>query len=236
MAAPSPCGLEAPDHGSRHAVRLAHDELRRPGQLVRDGDLGGLELVAGGVAPAAQVEERGDPGDADRDVGGALPPGPAEGVADDHGDGAAGQLGQPVAERAGRGVGIDRQQDERAGLRRIRRVHARGCTHETVLRLRDHEALAGADDALRLAQDHLDVARVVLRRGELAGAFGRLDLVEPHDASLGLRDDLLRDDDHVAVLERCRGGDERAEIVPLAHLRQPLEREDPELAHSLISS
>ena len=37
--------------------------------------------------------------------------------------------------------------------------------------------------------------------GELARPLRRLDVLDPHDAALGLRDRLLRDDDDVAVLE-----------------------------------
>ena len=35
-------------------------------------------------------------------------------------------------------------------------------------------------------------------------ALGRLDLVQPHHAALGLRDDLLGDDEDVCVLEPAR--------------------------------
>ena len=52
-----------------------------------------------------------------------------------------------------------------------------------------------------LAQDHLEVARVAVRAGELARALRGLDVGEAHDAALDLRDRLLRDDDDVAVLE-----------------------------------
>ena len=42
----------------------------------------------------------------------------------------------------------------------------------------------------------------------------RLDLVEPHDAALGLRDDLLRDDDDVAVLEPAGASAASASSAP----------------------
>ena len=68
--------------------------------------------------------------------------------------------------------------------------------------------------------------------GELERARRRLDLVQPDDAALGLRDDLLRDDDDVAVLEPAgalgRVGEERHEVVALLDLRDPLERDDPD--------
>ena len=110
----------------------------------------------------------------------------------------------PVADAAGRRVGVDRQEDERAALRRVRRVDAGGRADEAVPRLGDDERTARADDADGLAQDHLDVPRVRVRACELARPRRRLDVVEPHDAALGLRDDLLREHDDVAVLERMR--------------------------------
>ena len=71
--------------------------------------------------------------------------------------------------------------------------------------------------------------------GELDRALRRLDVGEVDDAALRLRDDLLRDDDDVAVVEPAGpvggGGEQRAEVVPCLDLRYPLEREDPELGH-----
>jgi hypothetical protein len=37
--------------------------------------------------------------------------------------------------------------------------------------LSDHERLADADDSLRLAQDRLDAARILIRTGDLEGAL-----------------------------------------------------------------
>ena len=64
---------------------------------------------------------------------------------------------------------------------------------------------------------------------ELARARGRLDVVEPDDAALRLRDDLLRDDDDVAVLELRALGDQRAEVVALADLGQAFDRRDRQI-------
>ena len=62
---------------------------------------------------AAEVAQSGDPGHAERDVGRALAPRPAERVADDHAGHDTRQLGEPVAERRCRGVRVERQQDHR---------------------------------------------------------------------------------------------------------------------------
>ena len=73
---------------------------------------------------------------------------------------------------------------------------------EPVLGLGDHERPALADDALRLAQDHLDLARIALARSDPDGCLGRLDPVEMDDAPFGLRHALLREHQYVAVLQR----------------------------------
>ena len=98
---------------------------------------------------------------------------------------------------------------------------------EAVPGLGDHERRAAAQDARRLAQDDLEPARVAVRARELARLLGRLDLVEAHDPALGLRDDLLRDADDVAVLELDAPGDHRGQVVALADLRQPLDGDGP---------
>jgi len=95
-----------------------------------------------------------------------------------------------------------------------------------VLRLRDHERATLADDPLGLAEDHLDLARVALARGDANGRLGSLDPVEVDDATLCLRDALLREHQHVFVLERGKLDDEGSEIVALADLRQAVHGDD----------
>ena len=95
--------------------------------------------------------------------------------------------------------------------------------------LGDDQRRPDANDLCALAQDRLDVARVAVVR-ELERARGGLDLVQAHDASLRLRDGLLRDDEHVAR-PRAAGalgcvGQERPEIVAVLDLRDALERND----------
>src|SRR5205085_2934446 len=71
-----------------------------------------------------------------------------------------------------------------------------------------------------------DVPRVAVRAGELARTLRRLDVVELDDAALGLRDDLLREDDHVAVFEGVRSSNELGDIRAGADLGQALEGQD----------
>jgi hypothetical protein len=99
-----------------------------------------------------------------------------------------------------------------------------------VARLRDHEWLAHAHDALRLSQDRLDAARVLVVARDLPRTLGGLQVLEPDDASLGLRDPLLREDDDVAVLELELRRDQLGEIVPCTDLRQPLDCDDTNLS------
>jgi hypothetical protein len=72
--------------------------------------------------------------------------------------------------------------------------------------------------------------RILIVAGDLQRACRRLDLVEPNDASLRLRDDLLREDDDVAVLDLDLRRDELCQIVALADLRQTRDGNDAELA------
>ena len=107
-----------------------------------------------------------------------------------------------VAQAAGRGVGVEREQDERSRLRRVRRVDARGRADEAVSRLGDHERPSRAHDTNGLAQYRLDMTCVRVRPGELDGARRRLELVQPDDASLGLGHDLVREHHDVPVLDQ----------------------------------
>ena len=182
---------------------------------------------AGSTCPR-QSSERRDARDADRDVDDAGAKRPAERVADDYADVAPRPLSDPLANGGGGRVGVERQEHERIRLGRVRCVDAGRCAHEPVAGLRDHERRARAHDRARFAEDHLEVARVVSGR-ELDCRGRRLDVVEAHDPPLGLRDDLLGDDDDVAVLELDALDDERAEVVPLRDLRETLHRDDTEL-------
>ncbi len=100
--------------------------------------------------------------------------------------------------------------------------------------LDDQERRADPDDVDRLAQDHLGAAGILVVAGELERALRRLDVVQPDDAALRLRDRFLRDDEHVAVLERLAFDDERGEIVALADLGETFDREDPQMPVSRI--
>ena len=113
------------------------------------------------------------------------------------------QLEQPVAQRAGARVGIDRQQDERARLGRVRVVDAGRRADEPVLGLGDHERrrARGRSASPRAGSPRPRAGRA--RRPRARRAFvGGLEVVDAHDPALGLRHDLLRDHDDVVVLER----------------------------------
>jgi hypothetical protein len=97
-------------------------------------------------------------------------------------------------------------------------------------RLGDHQRLAHAHHALRLPQDRLDAARVLIVAGDLARLLRGLDVVEADDAALRLGDGLLRENDDVAVLELELGRDELGEVVPFTDLRQALDRNEANLS------
>ena len=111
-----------------------------------------LQLVADRIARALQVAQHLDAGGADCDVGRPLPPRAPEGVAHDDADVAAGQFEEGRTQARRGGVGVDGEEDDRAGLRRVRRVDAARGADEAVVRLGDEERAPGAEDALRLAR------------------------------------------------------------------------------------
>src|SRR5205085_911648 len=149
-------------------------------------------------------------GTADRDVGGSLTPGAAEGVADDHGNVYTGQLPQPDAQPVGGRIGILRQQNDGVWLGRVRGIDAGGGADEAVPGLRDDERRPCSDEASALAQDHLEPAGILLP-GQLARLGGWLYRGQPDDPTFGLGDNFVRDNDHVAVLELHRSRDQLAD-------------------------
>ena len=179
----------------------------------------------------------GHPGHAERDVRRPLPPGATERVADDHAHSDTGELGQPLVERQGGGVRVERQQDDRTGPFCVGGVDAGRRTHEAMACPRDDERGAGAHDLRGLLQDHLHLARIALGACELDRAWGRLDLVEQHDPALDLRHRLLGDDDDVTLHEPAgtiaRLGEEQPQIVALLQLGDAREADDADLGRRL---
>ena len=97
--------------------------------------------------------------------------------------------------------------------------------------LGDDERRPLADDARRLAEDHLEPMRVLVG-GELASPLRRLHAVELDRPALRLRHDLVRDDDDVALLEGRSVREHVSEVVALADLLDPLHGDHPQLGHS----
>ena len=122
------------------------------------------------------------------------------------------------------GVGILRQQDDLVGRRRVRGIDPGRGADEAVARLGDHERRAAPEHARRLAQDHLELARVAVTR-ESDRLLGRLNFGERDYPPLRLRDDLVGDADDVAVLELDRCGDHRRQVVSSLDLREPFDWE-----------
>ena len=124
------------------------------GDLVGHRRHGHLKQVAEGVGLAAVIAQRDDAGRADRGVGLAGPPGPAHGVGDDHADAGPAPLPQPLAQLAGRAVGILRQQHDGAGGG-VRGVHPGRRQHQPVPGLGDRGRAAPGDDPGCLRLDGL---------------------------------------------------------------------------------
>ena len=153
-----------------HARRLAHHQLGGRRDLVGDRDLGDLQLAAERVGRVAQVDDRGDAADADRDVGEALAPGPSERVGDDHR-----RRRRPARARsASRTCLAERSASTGSSAAQpcvdVRQVDARVRAHEAVRGLADDEVAAAAHDAHRLRLDER-AARVEVV-GDRAGRGG----------------------------------------------------------------
>jgi hypothetical protein len=90
-----------------------------------DGDARRVQLVAVRIALAHEVAHDLDAGGADRDVGRGCAPRPPKRVRDDDSDLGPRPLAQGLSQPGGRGIRIDREQDDGLRLRRVRRVDAR---------------------------------------------------------------------------------------------------------------
>ncbi len=99
-------GQPAHQHGRLRLVGLAHQQRCRGGDLVGEAGLRHAQRAAVEVGLSAQIDERGQAGDAERDADGAAPPGAAPAVADDHGERAAEVCAETVAQRGRRGIRV----------------------------------------------------------------------------------------------------------------------------------
>src|SRR5215210_6497662 len=208
------------DGGDGDAARLAHNEFGCGCEFV--GDDGGGQGVAVGVGLAAVVGQRVHAGDADGDVGDAVPPGASERGGDDDGEEVGAQGGgELVADAGGGGVGVEGQEADHVFAGDVGGVHAGVRADKAVAGLGDYDAALHPDDAFALAQHDLDLARVlVVAAGEVLGEDGGLDGVQVHEASLGLADDLVRHHHHVAGPQQAGGmvRDHGRQVVAGPHL------------------
>src|SRR5665213_2598373 len=111
---PQPRRLDAADHGHRDARGLSHHELRCSCELVGDTDLGNEQLPTHRVDLTTKIDDRGNSGDTDRNVGEPTSPDSTKGVGDNYTDGYGRMHAQPVADAPSGTIGIDRQQDSEA--------------------------------------------------------------------------------------------------------------------------
>src|SRR6266850_2356053 len=217
--------------GGRNAIELAHDRLGGAGQLVGNGEDGGLQRPAGGILLAQIAEDGREARHADGDVDEALAPRPPERVGDDHVHLGARARAHGVAKRARRAVGVHRQQRHHVGVH-VRLIDAGVGAYPAVVRLGHQHAAVHADDAARLAQDHLDQARIAPETGgERRRHLGRRDVRQPQQAALRLGDDLLAQHHHVAGGQRCalplgRLHHDPRDVVARADLPDALDADD----------
>ncbi len=203
----------AHQHHRQSLVGLAHRQPCGSGDLVGEAGFGHQQLAPEEIRPTAHVDEsgqaRGAEGDADR----PLSPRPAKAVADDDADMCAENAGQMLPQLARRAVGVSReQQDALHPVARgyVRVIDAGVGHHKAEPVLDDQQALAIAYDPFGFAQHDLDKARILVKfGGECDRPFRRLHRRHIDIPALGLGDDFLRHDQHVALLRRQPVGGER---------------------------
>ena len=165
-------------HG--HPGVLAHHQPARRRDLVGERHDGRLQRTAPVVGPATQVHGRRHTGAADRHVDHARPPGAAERVRDDHPEPGPERLVQSLPDAFGRGVGVERQQRQRARVQ-VRGIDPGVGAHESVPGLGDHQVAPPSHHPRGL------------------GLHGCPSIVPGHQPPLGLGHD-LRGDDHDVVV------------------------------------
>ncbi len=226
----------SPDDRHGPCGGLAEGQFGGRRELVCDGPNGRAHDPAVRVLCAAQVVEGQQPGHADRDIGDAPAPRPAERIGHDDRDVDAEPGADCGPDAAGGGIGVAWQErDERARTGPdVRGVHASVGAHEAMGGLGDEDAVRHPDDPSRLAQDDLHLAWVTVElRGEVQGLLARVNAGQVDDRALRLGDDLLGDDEDVVEAERERArsaldrvADQRPKVVPETDLRDALQRED----------
>src|SRR5579859_537219 len=100
---------EAANDNYRISGGFAHQQARRGGQFVGNRENGGAKQSAVAIALAAKIEQRGDTGRADGDVGEAETPRATKSIADDHSQPLAGLFTQSRSEVTGGAVWMFRQ-------------------------------------------------------------------------------------------------------------------------------
>src|SRR5215213_8057249 len=155
-----------------------------------------------------------------------MPPGPPERVRDHHGHLDAGACGERLPESRRGGIRVYGKQAHGIVTWDVRGVYAGVGADETVVGLRDDDATVHAYDAAALAQHSLDLARVLPVAGRvILRERGRLDCAEVEEATFGLADDLVCNDEHVAGLQvpGYRTRDHRVQVVAGADLGEALD-------------
>lgn len=123
---------------------------------------------------------------------------------------------QGLAELCGTPVRVHGQETDRVSAGDVGGVHAGVGADEAVAGLGDDDAAVHAHDAAALAEDNLDLARVLPPPGRvLFSKRGGLDGPKIHEAPFGLAHDLVRHHEHVP-------GPQGAPDGPDDHLGQPV--------------
>ena len=201
--------LRGPDdaadvHSGQAFVGLTHQQRRGRGDLIGDRDLGHPHRPAEQIGRADQIPERRNAGGAEGNAHDAIAPRPTEAVVDDDAEIDAELLVEPCldssrpmhrAHRAAAGT--------RAAVRADVRLIDSGIRHHEAEAMSDDRARPSCDGRLRsirAGSPRRAVASLPTSRASVTARGDGSTSVEIDDASFGLRHDLLRNDEDVAVL------------------------------------
>ena len=114
----------------------------------------------------------------------------------------AGWPGQGGAQRPGRRVGVEREQDERVRLGGVGGVHARVGAHEAVAGAADQPPVVRADELARsrTARPRRGAGPCSCSRASASARAPGVTSAQADRPALGLADDLVGDDEHVGRL------------------------------------
>src|SRR5215813_5291607 len=152
--------LIAADDGHWHIIELIHHQFSRRSQFVGNGQRRDAQLIPLCIKLAGIILDRLDTRETDRNVDQAMPPGASKGIGDNHRHIESEALTQSLSNRPCRRIGVGREHSHHLFAFDIRLIYAGISANKTVMRFGNEDPTVHFDDAARLLQHNLDMARI----------------------------------------------------------------------------